>query len=49
MLMAVDPEFFEHVVAYWTRYFIDPVGNGGRATNAIADPSELRALTAVRG
>jgi nitric oxide reductase subunit B len=45
-LLAGDAEFFDHAVAYWTRYFIDPAGNGGLAADAIADPSELRALTA---
>jgi nitric oxide reductase subunit B len=45
-LLAGDTEFFDHAVAYWTRYFIDPAGNGGLAADAIADPSELRALTA---
>ena len=45
-LLPGGAEFFDQAVAYWTRYFIDPGGNGGLAANAIADPLELRALTA---
>ncbi len=39
-------EFFDRQVGYWTRDFKDPMANGGLAANAIADPHELRALTA---
>jgi nitric oxide reductase subunit B len=45
-LLPGGAEFFDQAVAYWTRYFIDPGGNGGLGAKAIADPLELRALTA---
>ncbi len=37
---------FDEQVAYWTSYFVDPAKNGGLSANAVADPGELRQLTA---
>jgi nitric oxide reductase subunit B len=37
---------FTEQVAYWTNYFADPAKNGGLARGAVADPIELRKLTA---
>ena len=45
-LLPGGAEFFDQAVAYWTRYFIDPGGNGALGAKAITDPLELRALTA---
>jgi nitric oxide reductase subunit B len=43
---AVDAQSFEHQVAYWKDYFLNPALNGGLAARLIEDPAELRALTA---
>ncbi len=37
---------FTEQVAYWTNYFVDTAKNGGLSRNAVADPIELRKLTA---
>ncbi|MBK5965840.1 nitric-oxide reductase large subunit [Thiocystis minor] len=37
---------FAAQIADWTAYFTDPARNGGLARDAIADPGELRQLTA---
>ena len=37
---------FDEQVAYWTRYFAEPAGNGGLSRGAVDDPEELRQLTA---
>jgi nitric oxide reductase subunit B len=37
---------FTEQVAYWTNHFADPAKNGGLARGAVADPIELRKLTA---
>ena len=37
---------FSEQVAYWTNYFADPAKNGGLSRGAVADPIELRKLTA---
>ena len=37
---------FNEQVAYWTNYFADPAKNGGLSRGAVADPIELRKLTA---
>ena len=37
---------FDEQVAYWTNYFADPAKNGGLSRGAVADPIELRKLTA---
>ena len=37
---------FDEQVAYWTQYFLDPAKNGGLSKAAVADPTELRQLTA---
>jgi nitric oxide reductase subunit B len=38
--------FFDRQIGYWRRFFSDPAQSGGLAANAVADPTELRALTA---
>ena len=37
---------FAEQIAYWTNYFADPAKNGGLSRGAVADPVELRKLTA---
>ena len=37
---------FTEQVVYWTNYFVDPAKNGGLSRGAVADPIELRKLTA---
>ncbi len=37
---------FDEQVAYWTRYFAEPAGNGGLSRGAVNDPDELRKLSA---
>jgi nitric oxide reductase subunit B len=37
---------FDEQVAYWTNYFVDPAKNGGLSKRVVADPDELRKLTA---
>ena len=37
---------FAEQIAYWTNYFADPEKNGGLSRGAVADPVELRKLTA---
>jgi nitric oxide reductase subunit B len=37
---------FAEQIAYWTNYFADPTKNGGLSRGAVADPVELRKLTA---
>ena len=47
-LHLTEPEAaaYRQQVDYWTRYFHDPVKNGGLKPDLIADPTELRQLTA---
>ena len=45
-LTAPEAEAYRGQIGYWTRYFHDPVGNGGLKPDLITDPTELRQLTA---
>ena len=47
-LHLTDPEAqaYRGQIGYWTRYFHDPVGNGGLKPDLITDPAELHQLTA---
>ena len=47
-LQLTEPEAraYRGQIGYWTRYFHDPVGNGGLKPDLITDPAELRQLTA---
>ena len=45
-LSATDADSFKRQIAYWTDYFVTPANNGGLATKLVADPQELRQLTA---
>jgi nitric oxide reductase subunit B len=45
-LTATDVASFNRQVAAWTRYFATPSDNGGLAVGTVADPHELRQLTA---
>ena len=45
-LTSVDARSFERQIAYWTDYFVTPANNGGLAAKSVADPQELRELTA---
>jgi nitric oxide reductase subunit B len=47
--LTLDPagaESFNRQISYWRDYFVHPAGNGGLIAQAIADPQELRQLTA---
>ncbi|HTO66452.1 MAG TPA: cbb3-type cytochrome c oxidase subunit I [Bradyrhizobium sp.] len=43
---ATDAQSFARQVGIWTKYFADPAENGGLRARLIADPTELRQLTA---
>ena len=47
-LTFTEPEAraFEQQVGDWTRYFLEPARNGGLPSQYIADPQDLRRLTA---
>jgi nitric oxide reductase subunit B len=45
-LSATDADSFKRQIAYWTDYFVTPANNGGLAVKLVADPQELRELTA---
>lgn len=45
-LTAPEAEGYRSEVGFWTRYFHDPVGNGGLKPDLITDPAELHQLTA---
>lgn len=43
---AAEASANQQQIAHWTRYFSEPTRNGGLKANFIADPEELRKLTA---
>lgn len=43
---APQAQTYRSQIDYWTRYFHDPVGNGGLKPDLITDPAELHQLTA---
>jgi len=45
-LTSADANAFKRQIAYWTDYFVTPASNGGLRAKSIADPQELRELTA---
>ena len=45
-LSSADADSFKRQIAYWTDYFVTPANNGGLTAKAVADPQELRELTA---
>ena len=45
-LTAPEAEAYRSQIGYWTRYFHDPVSNGGLKPDLITDPAELHQLTA---
>ncbi|HEY7687601.1 MAG TPA: cbb3-type cytochrome c oxidase subunit I, partial [Dongiaceae bacterium] len=45
-LDAAGAGSFNRQIQYWKDYFVDPAKNGGLFANAIAEPQELRQLTA---
>jgi nitric oxide reductase subunit B len=45
-LTTADVDSFKRQIAYWTDYLATPANNGGLRAKAIADPQELRQLTA---
>ena len=45
-LSPADADSFKRQIAYWTDYFLMPANNGGLAVKLVADPKELRELTA---
>jgi nitric oxide reductase subunit B len=45
-LSAADAASFTRQIAYWAEYFDAPANNGGLTAKEIADPRELRQLTA---
>ena len=45
-LSATDANSFKRQIAYWTDYFVTPANNGGLAAKLVADPQQLRELTA---
>ena len=45
-LTEPEAQAYRGQIGYWTRYFHDPVGNGGLKPDLITDPAELRQLTA---
>ena len=45
-LSAADADSFKRQIAYWTDYFVTPANNGGLAVKLVADPQQLRELTA---
>jgi len=45
-LTAPEAEAYRGQIGHWTRYFHDPVGNGGLKPDLITDPAELHQLTA---
>ena len=45
-LSATDADSFKRQIAYWTDYFVTPANNGGLAAKLVADPQQLRELTA---
>lgn len=46
LLTAAQARAFREQIGYWTRYFHDPVGNGGLKPDLITDPVQLHQLTA---
>ncbi len=46
LLTAAQARAFREQIGYWTRYFHDPVGNGGLKPGLITDPVKLHQLTA---
>jgi nitric oxide reductase subunit B len=45
-LSSTDADSFKRQIAYWSDYFVTPVNNGGLAVKLVADPQQLRELTA---
>lgn len=45
-LTAPEAQAYRSQIGYWTRYFHDPVGNGGLKPDLITDAAELHQLTA---
>ena len=45
-LTEPEAQAYRSQIGYWTRYFHDPVGNGGLKPDLITDPAELHQLTA---
>jgi nitric oxide reductase subunit B len=45
-LTATDADSFRRQIVDWTEYFATPSNNGGLAARTVADPRELRQLTA---
>jgi nitric oxide reductase subunit B len=45
-LSAAAADSFNRQIDLWTKYFMDPSGNGGLPAGMISDPQELRQLTA---
>ena len=45
-LSSADADSFKRQIGYWRDYFLTPANNGGLAVKLVADPRELRELTA---
>jgi len=45
-LSAAAADSFKRQIAYWTDYFVTPANNGGLSAKLVADPQQLRELTA---
>jgi nitric oxide reductase subunit B len=45
-LSAADADSFKRQIGYWTDYFTTPANNGGLAAKLVADPQQLKELTA---